>query len=112
MTVTAAEVRLRAERRVGELLERTERNHGGQAEHEAYRSHDATTRTPTLSDLGVTRSALSRHWQSYANLPFEHWERTGIAAQVTPGRWALTNAGAAMFAGWIDLTDNDGEWPA
>jgi len=34
-------------------------NRGGQAEHESYQPHNATT-TPKLSDMGITHSMSSR----------------------------------------------------
>lgn len=49
-----AEIKIRAERRAGEMLRETERNTGGQAEHKSYQSHDVTS-TPKLSDIGVTK---------------------------------------------------------
>lgn len=58
----AAEVRLRAERRAGELLAQTERHPAGRPP--KNRSHDATDfRPPRLADLGVSRSASSRYQQ-------------------------------------------------
>ncbi len=38
----------------------------------------------------------------------EHWRDRGIACEVLPGRWSLTDRGRAMFSGWtygIELAD-------
>ena len=63
-----AELRIRAERKAGELLARMEKNAGakgsGSNQHEV-RSHDATT--PTLSDLGINKHQSSR-WQLMAKV--------------------------------------------
>jgi hypothetical protein len=70
----ATEIRLRAERRVGQLLADMEKNPGargsGSNQHE-LRSHDATT--PKLSDLGINKSQSSR-WQKLADLPEDAFE--------------------------------------
>lgn len=59
----AAEIRIRADRRMGEMLTEQREdglmNAGGQAEHESYRSRDATT-SPTLADMGITKSMSSK----------------------------------------------------
>ncbi len=60
-----AEIRLRAERRIGELLAQTVKPGNPQL------SHDATI---GLSELGITRSQSSR-WQLAATLPEEDFER-------------------------------------
>jgi hypothetical protein len=43
----------------------------------------------------------------------EDWRERGIAQEIAPGRWALTLAGRAMFAGWANgihpERDNDYE---
>jgi hypothetical protein len=69
-----AEIKIRAERKAGEILAETEKNPGGQAEHKSYQSHDGTTRNPKLSELGITKNDSSR-WQSIAFIPEEQFER-------------------------------------
>lgn len=69
-----AEIKLRAERRAGEMLREQEKNPGGQAEHESYRSHDVTTRIPRIEDLGINRMQSSR-WQKIADLEEETFEQ-------------------------------------
>lgn len=52
---------MRAERRCGELLARTEKHEGGRPT--ANRSNDATGSVPTLADMGLTRDESSRYQQ-------------------------------------------------
>jgi hypothetical protein len=66
-----AEIKLRAERRAGEMLGEMDKQDGGDAMRP--RSHDATEVPPTLSALGISRSQSSR-WQSMADVPEEQFE--------------------------------------
>jgi N6-adenosine-specific RNA methylase IME4 len=76
----ATEIRMRAERRCGELLremaERKERrSKGGDRgnQHKEAKSRDATL-PPKLADLGINKTQSSR-WQKLAALPDEQFER-------------------------------------
>ena len=62
------EIKLRAERRMGELLGASPRQKPGQYQ----RSHDATV-APTLTELGVSKTQSSR-WQALARLPRREFE--------------------------------------
>jgi len=70
----ATEIRMRAERRAGELLremaERKERDTGKGNRNPALKSQAAT---PKLADLGVSKSQSSR-WQQLAALDDSHFE--------------------------------------
>ena len=68
-----AEIKVRAERRGGEILETQKKNLGGKSEQESYRLHDVTGITPKLSDLGITKIQSSR-WQAIAAIPEEVFE--------------------------------------
>lgn len=63
-----AEIKIRAERRAGEILVGMDKNPGGKSEHRSYLSHDGTGTTPKLANLGITRNQSSR-WQSIASIP-------------------------------------------
>jgi N6-adenosine-specific RNA methylase IME4 len=83
-----AEVKLRAERRCGELLAST-------VEHGGDRRSESRSRDATLNDLGLNRSQSSR-WQALAGIPELDWERH-LRATVDAGR-ELTTASALKLA--------------
>jgi len=64
----AAETKIRAERKAGELLKQMEKQKPG----EYKRLHDATV-TPSLKDLGIEKTQSMR-WQQIADLPEESFE--------------------------------------
>lgn len=86
----ATEIKVRAERRCGELLrvtaERGERatKNGNVNPHTAKVSNDATPCPPTLSDMGLTRDESSRY-QQLAAMPAEHFETAVATAKATAG---------------------------
>lgn len=91
-----AEIKLRAERRAGELLSDREPNRGARgsgSNQYQVRSHDVTT--PTLSDLGISKMQSSR-WQQEAAVPEAEFERH-IAAVKSRGE-ELTSAGVRRIA--------------
>jgi len=65
----AAELKIRAERRAGELLQEAEKDHGGRPRKNLY--HDGTGFR--LPDLGIDRHKSSR-WQQIAGLSAEDFE--------------------------------------
>lgn len=76
-----AELKLRAERRLGEELAKAEMHPAGRPAEN--RSHDVTDLPPTLSDLGITRMQSSR-WQAVARVPEEMFEDyVADAAEIT-----------------------------
>jgi ParB family chromosome partitioning protein len=72
----ATEIRLRAERRAGELLAEAPKasggEHGGRPKIDGSRSQPSTS-TPTLAEMGVTKAQSSK-WQKLAALPDEKFE--------------------------------------
>lgn len=86
----ATEIKVRAERRCGELLARTKKNTGargaGSNQHEV-RSHDTTA--PTLAQVGLTKDESSRY-QQLAAMPEQHFEAAVETAKATVG--AVTSA--------------------
>lgn len=80
---SATEIRLRAERRAGELLHDLKRNKQREAKggDRKSKSNKATLIQPKLSDLGVTKQQSSR-WQKLADLPDREFEsRVGLATE-------------------------------
>ena len=78
----ATEIKVRAERRCGELLARTERAPAGRPA--ANTSERATDSPPTLADMGLTRDESSRY-QQLAAMPVEHFETAVATAKATAG---------------------------
>lgn len=90
----ATEIKVRAERRCGEMLrdagergERAGKSEGGK--HAAAvihgKSHDTTSQPPTLADMGITKDQSSR-WQSLASMSEEHFETAVATAKEQAGQ--------------------------
>ena len=79
----ATEIRVRAQRRAGEMLSSTEKRDGGQAM-KARSSAATEVIPPTLSDMGITKDQ-SANWQALASMSEEHFEATVEAAKDTAG---------------------------
>ena len=79
----ATDIKVRAERRCGELLRTSEKNTGargvGPIAVERY-DRDA----PTLADMGITKDESSRY-QQLAAMPAEHFETAVATAKATAG---------------------------
>ncbi|MCI0660700.1 MAG: hypothetical protein L0220_06475 [Acidobacteria bacterium] len=88
-----AEIKLRAERRAGEILREMEKRDGGDAMKAP--SHDAREFPPSLSDLGINYSQSSR-WQAIAAIPEEVFE--AHLAETVANAKELTSAGALKLA--------------
>ena len=85
----ATEIKVRAERRCGELLRTNlatpaERGERGAEVRWGSRSNDATSQPPTLADMGLTRDESSRY-QQLAAMPAEHFETAVATAKATAG---------------------------
>jgi DNA N-6-adenine-methyltransferase (Dam) len=76
----ATEIRLRAERRAGELLAGMEKNRGGGDRRSDHRSSGATGDNPTLKSLNITKTQSSR-WQHLARLNESELEARVIEAK-------------------------------
>lgn len=92
----ATEIKVRAERRCGELLSQSELRNGGHAM--KARSNDATEVPPTLAEMGLSKSESSRY-QQLAAMPAEHFETAVATAKATAGEvttaFMLREAGKA-----------------
>jgi len=69
----AAEIRVRAERRAGELLRDTGKDKGGGDTSTGSRARPVQT-VPTLSDMNITKDQSSQ-WQRLASVPEETFEK-------------------------------------
>lgn len=71
----ATEIKVRAERRCGELLSTTEKNKGATVPgtNRGITRSDDSTASPTLADMGLTKDESSRY-QQLAAMPSEHFE--------------------------------------
>jgi hypothetical protein len=79
----ATEIKVRAERRCGELLATTEKNRGAQGI--GTSALPASERTPpTLAEMGLTHNESSRY-QQLAAMPAEHFETAVATAKATAG---------------------------
>lgn len=100
-----AEIKLRCERRIGEMLQETPKNEGGRPSQN--KSQDATTLSPTLEEIGITKSDSSR-WQKIAELPEDKFEEH--IAEVQAANEELTTADMLSFAkGKPHVSNNSGE---
>lgn len=79
----ATEIKVRAERKCGELLAQTEKRNGGHAM--KARSNDATEVPPTLADMGLSKSESSRY-QQLAAMPADHFETAVATAKARAGK--------------------------
>lgn len=101
MVQWATEIKVRAERRCGEMLRDSaatgERDRGAGGDRKSQ-SHDATVK---LSDLGITRDQSSRY-QKLAAMPAEHFETAVETAKATAG--AVTSAHMMRLADELQAT--------
>jgi ParB family chromosome partitioning protein len=107
---SAATIKLRAERKAGELLAGLERGQGGHTRFGS--SSDGQTESPyaaTLADTDTTRQQANR-WQTVARLPEEKFEAY-IEETIEAGN-EVTTAGALRIAQNVHVANNSGnnEW--
>lgn len=92
MVNDAAEIKIRAERRAGELLKETEKNTGTRLGGNVVLPPDDR---PTLEDMGVTKMQSSR-WQTMAEVPEEQFEQ--FVAETKADKKELTSVGIVRLA--------------
>lgn len=80
----ATEIKVRAERRAGEMLATSERHKGGDPKR---LSHDVSgvDRPATLAEMGIHRNDSMR-WQSLASMSEDHFETAVATAKDTAGQ--------------------------
>lgn len=91
-----AEIRIRAERRAGEILSRMDKNEGGRPSKNS--SHDERGFAATLKELGISYSQSSR-WQLIAHIPKEEFERH--IQEVKSADKELTSAGVMDYGKYL-----------
>ena len=85
----ATEIKVRAERRCGELLKANVSTPAARGEQGAQarwggKSDHSTSYSPTLADMGLTKDESSRY-QQLADMPAEHFETAVATAKATAG---------------------------
>jgi hypothetical protein len=90
-----AEIKIRAERRMGEELRKLEKAKGGGDQRSDHRSHDAIGGPATLAELGINKSQSSR-WQTLASVPDVDFEQ--FISKVGDSGGELTTAAMLQFA--------------
>jgi hypothetical protein len=83
MIAWATEIKVRAERKAGQLLDDTKKNKQRQSGHGDQKSGSQNA-TPKLADLGVNKSQSSR-WQKLAEIPDEQFEKSIAIAKELVG---------------------------
>lgn len=102
----AAEIKLRAERRAGELLiEMAENGERASPLDNLSKGHENPSAKPTLNDLGLT-NRQSKNWQRIAALPEEKFE-THIAETKAAGEELTTTKMAQLVAKEIKQEKNE-----
>lgn len=91
MIAWATEIKIRAERKAGEMLRqsaelgtRATKNQGGTGSNQHKQVSRDTTPAPTLSDLNISRDQSSR-WQKLAEMPEAHFEAAVETAKEVAG---------------------------
>lgn len=78
----ATEIRVRAQRRAGEMLAVTDKSEGGRPAKTSTRQEPVSA--PTLADMGITKKQ-SATWQALASMTPEHFDATVEAAKDAAG---------------------------
>lgn len=101
LEVDSAEIRIRAERRLGAMLQETEKHPPG-----PDRSTPPTDLPPTLADMGISKDLSSRA-QAIANIPEDEFERT--LAEHREEQQAVTGRTMEKLAKRAHVANNSGE---
>lgn len=112
MANQCAEIRIRAERRLGQMLKQQKEdglmNTGAKGlpgnENSLVQSHDETT--PKLSDIGISKSMSSRA-QAIANVPDQEFEET--ITKFRDDQDELTSAAIRNLSNNVHVSNNSGE---
>ena len=97
-----AEIKIRAERRAGEMLQERERHPPGPPKED--RSHDGThLQPPRLEDLGITKNQSSR-WQLMASIPEQDFDER--VESIKRNEKELTSSEMLSLAGFLQREKN------
>jgi ParB family chromosome partitioning protein len=108
----AAEIKIRAERKAGELLLQMPKNEGAKGNPNGQGApivqlHDATTQiVPTYASIGIEKTQASR-WQMIAKIPIEKFERR--IENVKANKEELTSKGMLAVA-HVSYNSGENEW--
>lgn len=102
----AAEIKLRAERRLGEMLGEMEKHEGGRPTEN--RSHAVSGLPPTLKQLGIAPMQSSR-WQREATIPEDVFESYVVEAKRTGSE--LTSVGLLRIAQGMERNHRRADTP-
>ena len=80
----ATEIKVRAERRAGQMLAEMPKQDGGHAAKVKARSHDGTEVPKSLADIGITKNESSR-WQKLAAVTDTQFEEAVASAKEVAG---------------------------
>lgn len=92
----AAEIKIRAERRAGELLSEMEKHKGGRPKEKTHDIVSVVSKPPTLSEIGIS-TKQSERWQALASIPSEKFEAV-IEHSKTETETELTSASLQRLA--------------
>ena len=83
----ATEIKVRAERRAGEMLRDSAKSGARLSDDGKVNQHNRASHadTPTLTDIGITPMQSSR-WQALAAMPEDHFETAVATAKDTAGQ--------------------------
>ena len=86
----ATEIKMRAERRAGQLLMEMEKNKGGLPGRTGLKSRSVLDTAPKLRDIGVSKNQSSR-WQKLADMSADRFEgivETATGRRTSSGQWS------------------------
>lgn len=81
LEIDAAEIRIRAERRLGQMLAEQPKATGGDAQRTRF--HKGTESPPTLAEVGIDKKLSSRS-QALASIPEDEFEQTLAQHRTNP----------------------------
>lgn len=106
LEVDAAEIRIRAERRLGQMLHEAPKNTGAMGVGKSALDTDERTQPPTLGELGISHDLSSRA-QQIASIPEEEFEQT--LAEHRAEQQAVTGRTMEKLANRAHVANNSGE---